>query len=262
MLQGLHYSCHNIFTLRHFFLFVLAFGSLLMASTNGFSQAGKYVTVKGYVIASEDASALTGVHIYARGANTGTVTRGEGLFSIVALANDTLVFSSVGYSAEHIALSGYDSKTIEMLVRLKPEIRELPGLTIQDSPLLDYMMRSDFDRMRLPWRHPPPQRDDIDVPIGSTSYGPISFLSKEAKEKRRLLKKYKVEQQEKVYTTTVNDDSLRAAFMERYAISRREFDDFIIHFNRSPIPMNTQDPKSIAAAMHREYLKYKSRIED
>ena len=65
------------------------------------------VSVSGRVTSSSDGEALPGVNVVVKGTSTGTVTNVEGYYSIsVPEDNDTLIFSSVGYLSEEVAVNG------------------------------------------------------------------------------------------------------------------------------------------------------------
>ncbi|MDP4148538.1 MAG: TonB-dependent receptor [Bacteroidota bacterium] len=87
-------------------LFLLAFAQgIALAQTN---------TVTGKVMSSEGNSPLPNVTIRVRGANTSALTGADGSFTIKAAPNATLIFSSVGYSSQEIALAGRTSVTITL----------------------------------------------------------------------------------------------------------------------------------------------------
>jgi TonB-linked SusC/RagA family outer membrane protein len=79
-------------------------GALLL-SINLSAQQG--VTVTGTVISTSDPEPLIGVNILVKGTDTGTITDFDGNFELeVPSANDTLVFSYVGYETQEVPLNG------------------------------------------------------------------------------------------------------------------------------------------------------------
>ncbi|MEP7278484.1 MAG: SusC/RagA family TonB-linked outer membrane protein [Bacteroidota bacterium] len=62
-------------------------------------------TVTG-TVSSTEGDRLSGVSVNVKGSNQGTTTDGEGKFSINVSAKTVLVFSSVGYTAQELAVSG------------------------------------------------------------------------------------------------------------------------------------------------------------
>jgi iron complex outermembrane receptor protein len=59
-------------------------------------------TVKGKVTSSDDGSAIPGVNVLEKGTANGTVTDGDGNFTITVGANATLTFSFVGFKAQEV----------------------------------------------------------------------------------------------------------------------------------------------------------------
>jgi TonB-linked SusC/RagA family outer membrane protein len=64
------------------------------------------IQIKGTVTASEDGSPLPGVYVVIKGTNNGAATDANGNYQLTAPGNSTLVFSSVGYQTQAIALAG------------------------------------------------------------------------------------------------------------------------------------------------------------
>lgn len=84
-------------------------------------------TITGKVTDGESGEPLPGVNVLAKGTTTGTVTDVEGNYRLT-LADDvtTLVFSSIGYQAEEVALNG--RSTIDMA--LMPDIQSLSEVVV------------------------------------------------------------------------------------------------------------------------------------
>lgn len=67
---------------------------------------GQDVQIRGTVTSAEDGSPLPGVYVRIKGTNTGTATDVDGKYSLSVPANGTLVFSSIGYTEQEIAVAG------------------------------------------------------------------------------------------------------------------------------------------------------------
>lgn len=87
-----------------FFLFL----SLSLLSCSVFSQT----TITGKVATGD--TALSGVTVQVKGANTATQTDANGNFSINAPSNATLIFSSVGYASQEVRINNRTSLTIQL----------------------------------------------------------------------------------------------------------------------------------------------------
>ncbi len=88
---------------------------------------GQGITVTGTVTSSEDGSALPGVNIVLQGTTTGTITNGEGKFTInVPNADASLVFSFIGYLTETVKVGA--QKQIDL--KLSPDITGLQEVVV------------------------------------------------------------------------------------------------------------------------------------
>jgi TonB-linked SusC/RagA family outer membrane protein len=76
---------------------------LLFGFTATFAQD---IQIKGTVTTAEDGSPLPGVYVKIKGTNTGTATDAAGKFQVSAPAQGTLVFTSIGYRDQEIAIAG------------------------------------------------------------------------------------------------------------------------------------------------------------
>ncbi len=84
-------------------------------------------TIRGTVTDGETSEALPGVNVVVKGTTIGTITNIEGEYSL-SVPNDaaTLVFSSVGYSAEEVAIN--NRSTIDLT--LMPDIQALSEVVV------------------------------------------------------------------------------------------------------------------------------------
>ncbi len=81
----------------------------------GFYAAfGQDIQIKGTVTASEDGSPLPGVYVLIKGTNNGAATDANGVFQVSAPSTATLVFSSVGYKTQEVALAGQSQLDVVM----------------------------------------------------------------------------------------------------------------------------------------------------
>jgi hypothetical protein len=236
------------------FTVIVGFSVFISARAQVYSPS--LMTLKGYVIGSEEGTSLGGTHIFARRTRRGFICNSKGYFDIRVLPGDTLIFSHIGFETAKIIASGKAGETLDILVRMKIKPIELAPLTFEAEDDIAYLKRSELERRTSPWYVAPRDSGEIDVPIGSTDYGLMSRFSREAREKRKLVKIFSAEQADLVYTKTVSSDSVRHVFMDRYGLSRSEFDRFIIYFNSLHIPINRQSKTAIIESMHRIFLQY------
>lgn len=83
--------------------------------------------VEGKVTSSTDGGELPGVNVLVKGSSTGTVTDIDGRYTInVPDANDTLIFSSIGYTAQEVAVNG---RTV-VDIALREDIQSLSEVVV------------------------------------------------------------------------------------------------------------------------------------
>lgn len=99
--------------------FVMAFGvQVLMAQT---------VTITGTVTSSDDGMPIPGVSVFVKGTTTGTVTMGNGAFSLqVPQSAESLVFSFVGMETIEVAIAG--RRVVD--VAMKPSVIAMDEIVV------------------------------------------------------------------------------------------------------------------------------------
>lgn len=213
--------------------------------------------LKGMVMSAENDEPLVGVHVYAKIAHIGTVSDQLGIFELMVDEQDTLIVTFVGYERQRIPMVYFRESKIDLVIRMDSEVIMLPGITIIGEPNTDYLKRPERTTIRIPGLQAPSAKPDVDVPVGSLSYGPLTRWGKEAKEKRKLMKVYPESQKHRVYIQTVSSDSVRTVFMQQYDLDEKGFNDFVIFFNTYNPLMDRQDSKDIIRVMHQTFLKYR-----
>jgi TonB-dependent SusC/RagA subfamily outer membrane receptor len=83
-------------------------------------------TITGKVTSADDGSGLPGVNVLVKGTNNGSVTDVDGKFSISASAENTLVFSFIGFISQEIAVS--QQTTIN--VALQSDVQQLTEVVV------------------------------------------------------------------------------------------------------------------------------------
>lgn len=216
------------------------------------------VIAKGYVLDGDDGKGMENVHIYAKGSGRVTKSRRDGFFAFTVLTTDTLVFSYVGYESTVIPMWKVEDDQVEMMVQLKKGVVVLEGVDIYgDYETPEYLMKKKGEPMYMfgkPKSVTEPKK--ADVPLGSTTYGPMSYFSKEAKEKRKMIKYYQEAVKDTTYVNTVNDPRIRNDFKRMYAITDETYDVFLRHFNTSGVLLDKNNAVDIERVMHMEFLKW------
>jgi hypothetical protein len=217
--------------------------------------------LKGIVTDSENDEYLVGVHIFARVAHEGTISDHKGKFQMMVHPEDTIIITFVGYERQVIPMAYFREQNIDLLIRMDPQVIELPGITITGEQDISYLYRKGQNPLKIHSYKPPADHPDLDVPAGSLDYGPLSRWGKEAKEKRKLLKVYQETGKDRIYIQTVSSDSVRSVFTYMYGINENEYNDFIIFLNAYNPLMDRRNPKDIVRVMHETFLKFKPKRE-
>ena len=88
--------------------------TMLMLSLLSFSQ-DKVIT--GKVTDAKDASAIVGATVTAKGSRIATQTKPDGTYSLaIPAGTKSLIFSSVGFTTQEIAIAGKSSVDVNLIV--------------------------------------------------------------------------------------------------------------------------------------------------
>ena len=114
-------------------------------------RAAAEQTVSGTVTDGETGEALPGVNVLAKGTSTGTVTDVEGNYRLtVADGITTLVFSSIGYTTQEVAINGRSVINLGLL----PDVQSLSEVVVvgygtqEKSDLTGSVVRADIESFR------------------------------------------------------------------------------------------------------------------
>jgi len=91
--------------MRQFYLTFCRYLTVLMLLA-AFGAAGQGVTIKGKVTSSDDRSGIPGVNVVEKGTSNGTVTDGDGNYSLNVSSNAVVVYTFVGYTTQEIVVGG------------------------------------------------------------------------------------------------------------------------------------------------------------
>ncbi|GAB3991241.1 TonB-dependent receptor [Spirosoma daeguense] len=90
------------------------FGSWLLSLLLCLPVLAQEITISGRVTSSDDGSPLPGVTIQLKGENRGTNTDANGNYKISASANNTLIFSFIGYTNQEVAIGNRTSVNVAL----------------------------------------------------------------------------------------------------------------------------------------------------
>lgn len=222
---------------------------------------GSTKVLKGYVMGPNFLEGVQGAHIYSRLSNRVSVSDHRGFFTISILPVDTIVISHVQYQQVKTVVKALSSDTTELMVRMKVGAIVLDNIDIHGGyKMPKYLLKKSYDPVEIPGltRKIGPQAD-VAVPIGSVQYGPLSRFTKEAKEKRKLIARTKIENRDSLYVNTVTSVEFRESFMEQFGMSRHEYDEYMFYFNRRYMRRVWYSREQLTLVLYQEYLKYKEK---
>jgi len=121
-----------------------------------------------------------------------------GNYKIAVQLGDTVIFSSAGFQPDTAVVAGYMLEE-DYLVALRPNVVTLKTVTVDESRnyQLDSMQRREDYRFILDKRHPVKLWNEKRAADGpGFSFSPIGFFSKREREKRRLKKRLRQEEED------------------------------------------------------------------
>ncbi len=176
------------------------------------------------IIAADDAL-LSGIDVVNLGNEKVTVTSSKGEFSILAKADDILVFSSKSLEMRRLLIDEDDLKSGTITVNMYPKINELNEVIVKKNPIEGVSI--------IPGQkqYTPAERKLhtatsglLDAPISWMS-GRTAMLKKEVvvERKERLLDKIGILYEDKYYIETLKVPEIYIDDFQRYIIEDKEF---------------------------------------
>lgn len=135
-------------------LFFASLLSLLIAfgSNNAFAQGGdkQLVQLSGLVLTSDSLIGVPYTTVIVKGTGRGTVSNGQGFFSIVAAQGDELIFTSVGFTYGYYKISDtLDEQRYSIVQLLTPDTIFLPETMVFPWPTKE-QFREAFLSLNIP----------------------------------------------------------------------------------------------------------------
>ena len=187
------------------------------------SQDRNEILIQG-IIAADDAL-LSGIEVVNLGNEKVALTNSKGEFSILAKADDILVFSSKSLEMRRVLIDEDDLKSGTITVNMYPKINELNEVIVKKSPIEGVSI--------IPGQkqYTPAERKLhtattglLDAPINWMS-GRTAMLKKEVavERKERLLDKIGILYEDKYYIETLKIPEIYIDDFQRYIIEDKEF---------------------------------------
>ncbi len=176
------------------------------------------------IIAADDAL-LSGIDVVNLGNEKVTVTNSKGEFSILAKADDILVFSSKSLEMRRVLIDEDDLKSGTITVNMYPKINELDEVIVKKSPIEGVSIIPGQKQYTPAERKLHTATNGIlDAPINWMS-GRTAMLKKEVavERKERLLDKIGILYEDKYYIDTLKIPEIYIDDFQRYIIEDKEF---------------------------------------
>lgn len=129
--------------LRTFIIFVLSIG-VATAQQRGGTKVATRITLQGQVLDSVTGEPIDFVNIVEQGTTNGTITDGEGHFSMIVKPGSTIQFSYLGYDNYYVTAA---NRKMTATVRLVPQNFELTEVVVK--PKRDRYRRKDNPAVEL-----------------------------------------------------------------------------------------------------------------
>lgn len=130
--------------MKKFVLYVLIIAALTLCRNNAKAQTSRDTVVQlyGVIMTADSLQAIPGATVIVEGKGRGTITNDQGVFSIVVLKGDKILFSSVGFKDKEVTiptnLTGNQYSLIQLMVT---DTAYLPATIIKARPT-----RAQFER--------------------------------------------------------------------------------------------------------------------
>jgi hypothetical protein len=193
-------------------------------------------TYSGNIIDSQDKGFLEGVKVQSVSSGEEGLSNSRGCFSISAFLGDTLVFSFPGFISQHQALSS----EFFLMIELQDKARFLPTFEVEGNNY-SYSFKDGRLTIRDENEAKTPSRkgevittpmDNGDGTGGMVISGPISYFTKKARLAREYERKKQWLSRRTGYYEVIDSDTTRTQLMEKYELSREDWDKMVIRFNQ------------------------------
>lgn len=216
-------------------LFFLSSGSYLLAQTN---VAGK--------IQNESGKEISFAHVYNVTNGLGKVSDINGKFDLIASRGDTIRFSFVGYQTYTLIISNIHLSTYLKVVLPEDPVL-LPSITIYADANFKVPLNYQSEGMIIEGVTIDTDKEPIKpgqitkgggigvggVPLGGfTINGPITYFSKDEREKRAAAEAEKQIAETLTYKEYIARDSIRTKLMYLYDLDSSQYSRLIVRLNR------------------------------
>lgn len=240
-------------------ILLLLFLSFIFST--GFAQDEEYevdpmlLELKGKVLSLADSTAIPYANIILHRTHSGTITNGEGQFSLEMLNIDSLEVTSVGYEKTILKIPSYYTGYEVLTFYMQPVLYNVGEVTVEgEAKQLDY-----FDH-GTPTELDPELRGDAfneKPPVLAAFFSPLSFmqyhLSKREKRKRKVREEMQIMKNWEMYSKNYNKEMV----MKLTGVNEVYADTFMIWFNSQNILPYTASEYQVRDAITQYYELFK-----
>jgi hypothetical protein len=198
------------------------------------SPAKAQTSFSGNVLDAYDKKYLEGVTVTIAGKDT-VFTNDRGYFSVKGEVGDTLLVTFPGFVDHQLALESDQF----LLIQIQDRARLLPTFQVDAEP---YRFRFKDGKLYLAEDEPQQARrlsqgvsagtsSGANMTPGFAVAGVLSSLTKRNRELRKYEEKLRWTQRRQGYLEVIDSDSIRTELMEKYRLSKHEWDQLIMRFN-------------------------------
>lgn len=192
------------------------------------------------VVDSVTMAALSNVHITVKNSSKGTYTNASGIFTLNVNITDTLLFTSLGYQPQELALLLEEDV---LFIRLREQVSMLQEITIKATRLYPNQI---MDRT-----HTAPKKMSGYQALQS----PFTYFSKTEKEKRQIYRFVEQSNKTQTYVQVITDPIVKEIFTKDYELTDEEYYDRLANFNQQYRSIQyATDPEVIMEALHSYFL--------
>lgn len=223
--------------------------------------------LKGQIIDSESKKPLSAAHILNLNSVVGTITNENGLFDLVAQANDTVLVSYLGYASIKLKVTNDLLKGNEVLISLEEKPEEVKEVVIKSTKLIGVLEvdikqvpKDRFTRIHingLPQTYEVGRPQKISSPIAKL-LNPVDLVYNLFGKKPKQLKKLKKLKKEDDLRKMLAGKFDREVMMEYLEMDRAELNKLLSDCNYSEYFIKKASDLQLIEAVLNCYENYKT----
>lgn len=137
------------------YIFLLLFTLPFFARAQDRHSQDSLIEISGVTLTADSALSIPNVSIILQGSGRGTISNSDGVFSLVGIKGDVLVFSAIGFKTQTVKIPDtLKNNHYSFALLLAPDTTYLPVTTIKPYPTKD-----EFRYAFLHWQIPTDQYD-------------------------------------------------------------------------------------------------------